>query len=93
MEIGDNSLKRAMIKSHCVDMLTRSLVEMTKKIDKALNSGAIDVDGWDPNVNPMLLPKAMVIAIMEDEADQYSAKGTSFETQISYESKNIKLFL
>jgi hypothetical protein len=85
--------KQDKIKALVADMLNESHEAMLKKIDKALNSGAIDVDNWDENYNKMILPKCIVIAIMQDESHQYDGKGTSFEKQIKKEVTNIKCFL
>lgn len=74
-------------------MLNEAVPHMRKQIERAVNSGAIDTDEWDENSSPMILPKAVLIAVMENEADQYKATGTSFEKQVKSEVKNIKYFL
>jgi len=85
--------KKNKIKSLTEDMLKESFGAMIKKIEKALNSGAIDVDSWDENYNPMILPRCIVTAILQDESTQYEAKGTSFEKEIKKETKNIRYYL
>ena len=85
--------KKKAIAQLVKDMLNESHEAMLKKIDKALNSGAVDVDEWDKTNNPMILPKCILIAILQDEATQYEAKGTSFEKQVKAEVKNIRYFL
>ena len=74
--------KRESIKSLTIDMLIESHEAMLKKVDKALNSSAIDVEQWDENINPMILPKCIVTAILKRESGQYEAKGTSFEKEV-----------
>lgn len=74
-------------------ILEDSYAKAKQNVIKAINSGAIDTDAWDEKHNPMLIPKAIVIAVLNEEADQYSAKGTSFEKFIKKESKNIGLHL
>ena len=85
--------KNDKIKKLVADMLKESQAAMVKKIDAALNSGAIDIEVWDENSNPMILPKCIVTAILENESKQYEGKGTSFEKQIKKEVKNIRYFL
>lgn len=85
--------KRDKIKEFAKQMLEISQQEMEKKIDKALNSGGLDIDNWDENCNSMILPKIIIKAILEDEADQYSAKGTSFEKEIKKEVANLKCLI
>lgn len=74
-------------------MLNESHEAMIKKIDKALNSGAIDIDSWDESHNPMILPKCITTAIMQNESAQYEGKGTSFEKEVKKEVRNIRYFL
>ena len=88
-----SNTKKKKIKALAKKMLKNSLKEMEAKIDKALNSGALDVDNWDENSNSMILPKVIVVAIMETEADQYKASGTSFEKEVKKEVKNLKCFI
>ena len=85
--------KKNKIKSLAEDMLKESFDAMIKKVEKALNSGAIDIDSWDENNNPMILPKCIVTAILQDESTQYEGKGTSFEKQVKKEVQNIRYYL
>ena len=66
---------------------------MESKIDGALNSGAIDIDSWQEDDSPMVLPKIIITAILENESTQYQGKGTSFEKKIKKEVKNLKYFI
>lgn len=86
-------IKKGKIKKLVKDMLIESHKKALANIDKALNSGCIDIDNWDENINSMVLPKTILTAILEEEARQYSARGTSFEKQIKKEVNNIKYFL
>lgn len=85
--------KKKKIKDLAVEMLTNALPKMEELVEKSLNSGALDIDSWDLNNNPMILPKTIVIAVLETEAEQYKANGTSFEKEIKKEVKNLKYFL
>jgi hypothetical protein len=75
------------------DMLTESYGVMVKRIDRAIYSGAIDIDAWNPNDKPMILPKIITTAILRNGSTQYEGKGTSFEKQIKKEVKNLQYFL
>ncbi len=79
--------KKAQIKKLALKMLKESFDKQKAKVDRALNSSAIDIDAWDENSNPMLIPKAIVVAILIDEADQHNCAGTSFEKEVK---KNVK---
>jgi len=84
---------KSEIKNLAVEMLTMALPKMEELIEKALNSGALDIDSWDSNSNPMILPKTILIAVLETEAEQYKCKGSSFEKPMNKEIKNLKYFL
>jgi hypothetical protein len=75
------------------EMLIESHENMLNKINKVLNSGCVDVEGWDEKNSPMILPKCIVTAILKDESTQYEGKGTSFEKQVKKEVENIRYFL
>lgn len=84
---------REKIKQLVVDMLNDSHDNMIKKIDKALDSGCLDIEGWEADNSPMILPKCVVTAILKNESQQYEAKGTSFEKRVKKEVSNIRLFI
>lgn len=85
--------KKAQIKKLAIQMLKESFEKAKKKVDKAIACGAIDIDAWDSKSSPMLVPKAIVTAILLDESTQYDASGTSFEKQMKKDIKNIGLYL
>ena len=84
---------KAKIKELAVEMLKNALPHMEELVEKALNSGAIDPDSWDENSNPMILPKCIVVAVLESTADQYKATGTSFEKEVKKEVRNLRCFV
>lgn len=85
--------KKDKVKQLSIDMLSQSLTAMIKQVDRAINSGAIDIDDWSEDDKPMILPKIIVTAILENESKQYQGKGTSFEKHIKKEVNNLKCFL
>ena len=85
--------KKEKVKQLAIDMLTESLAAMIKQVDKAINSGAIDIDQWSEDDKPMILPKIITTAILQTESEQYEGKGTSYEKYIKKEVKNVKYFL
>jgi hypothetical protein len=86
-------VKKHLITHLAKGVLANAFEEMNKGIEKALNSGALNLDSWNENVNPMILPKIIAIALLEDSATQLNGKGTCFEKEMSNEIKNLKLFL
>ena len=85
--------KRKQIKDLVDQILDNALAEMKAKVGKVIVSGAIDTENWSPDHDSMLIPKAIVIALLENEADQYKATGTTHERKVSKDVENIKLFL
>ena len=86
--------KKAVIKKYVKDMMKESHKVMIKRIDKALNSGAIDIDAYDPHNNFMILPRVILIAILESEADQYKpGAGSYWHRPMKKEVNNIRYFI
>jgi len=85
--------KKNKIRSYVKDMLKASHKRAIQNIDVALESGAIDLENWDNEYNPMILPKMILTAILEEEARQYSPRGLSFEKQFKKDVNNLKMFL
>lgn len=85
--------KKDKIKLLVADMLKFSYDNMIENIDKALSSGAIDIDDWDEKNVPMITPKCIMAALLEKESVQYLGLGTSHEKKIKKEVKNIRYFL
>lgn len=86
----DNKVK---IKNLVNSMLHDSYLDMIEKVDKAINSSAIDTEAWDENKNSMILPKIITLALLENATIRYSPRGTSFERHIKKEVKNLKMFI
>lgn len=85
--------KKTNIKKLVSDMLKDSNKKMLVNLEKALNSGAVDIDGWDEKNSPMILPKCIITALLQQESTQYDGTGTSFEKEIKKEVKNIRYFI
>jgi hypothetical protein len=86
--------KRELFKHRLKGMFREVEAQLEKKADKVMSSGAIDIDEWDPNDNnPMVLPKSFMVAFLRDEANQFTATGTSFEKEVKSGSKNIGYYL
>lgn len=85
--------KKAKIKSLVNCQLKVAIKQIKENVDKALNSGAIDIDGWDENYNKMVLPNTIVTAILEDGATLFDGKGTCFEKTIKKDVKNLRYFI
>ena len=85
--------KKEKLKLLVSEMLIISHESMIKKIDSILNSGAIDVDGWDENISPMIIPKCIIAALLEYQSTQFYGRGTSYEKQMKSEIRNIRYFI
>ena len=85
--------KKDQIKCLVVEMIGYSQKAMLEKLERVMNSGCIDIDGWDEKNAPMLLPKAIVTALLESESYQYSGKGTAYERKIKKDVRNIRYFI
>jgi histidinol dehydrogenase len=77
--------KKAELKKSTLEVLQEIVDSMPNKIDRVLKSGCIDFDGFD--ANSLVLPKAIIAALVEDAASDYLANKV-----IKKEYKNIKKF-
>lgn len=85
--------KTLLIQSIAEEMLEEALEAMKKNVAKALNSSAIDVEAWDEKYNFMILPKTIVIAVLENEAKQYVGSNPRVAKEMAKEAKNIKYYI
>ena len=86
--------KREKLKEAILGCLSESVEAIkTKTLDKALDSGAININDWDEENSPMILVKGIIIGILKSEAEQYSAKGTNFEKQVKGIANRIQVYL
>ncbi len=85
--------KKAKIELLANEMLKCSVENIQKSIKKAIECSGIDIESWDENSGPMILPKIILISAIENEARQHYGLGTSFEKKIKKEVKNIAYFL
>jgi len=63
--------KKEQVKKLVSEMIQESAKSMESKIDHLLSSGCIDIESWDIKQNPMVLPKTIVVAMLERESKQY----------------------
>lgn len=84
---------KAAIKKLTNQLLKEAITGIKKKIDKSLNCGALDVNSFDPENNPYVMPKTILIAAMESEADQWKGHNTSFDKEVKKGVKNLKYFI
>lgn len=85
--------KKDAIKHHVIDMINESGRAMIDKIDSALNCGALDIDSWDKDDKPMIIPHVVISALLQREINQHSGKGTSYEKKVKKELKNLSYFI
>lgn len=85
--------KKEEIKLLVKEMLLDSYEAMTKKVERAVNSGAFSLEDWEKNNAPMIIPKCIVAALLEQESQQYEGRGTGREKQIKKQIRNIRYFI
>lgn len=80
--------KKAIIEVHVEDLIEQSVQAMKRNLQKVFRSGCIDIEGYDEKANPMILPKAIITALLLEESTQYTAP-PSQEKAFKKEVKNI----
>lgn len=87
------SYKKAFIETHVLSMIDEVNSHMKDNLKKLFESGAIDIESYDTENNPMILPKCIVSALLESEIQQYNGRGTSFEKKNKQEIRNLRYFI
>ena len=85
--------KKDKIKGLVAEMIGYSQEAMLEKLERVMNSGCIDIEGWDEENGKMLLPKAIMTALLESEHYQYSGEGTTYARKQKKEVRNIRYFI
>lgn len=85
--------KKQALKDLTIKTIVNDQEKLIEKINKAIDSGCIDIDEWDPENYSMLIPKAIIRAVYLEGADQFSLSGTSFHKENEKQVKNILLFI
>ena len=88
-----NKEKKEAIKNMVNNMLTNSLESMQKNMERVLNSGCIDIEEWDGETNPYIMPRNILAALLKEEMNQYSLVGTCFERESKKQVAIIYSFL
>lgn len=84
--------KKNEIKKHVKNMFKQSENALDKKLGTLFLSGAIDIESWDENSNPLLLPKAILYAFLDLEKEQFMPGGR-LGKEVKKEAQNIKYYL
>ena len=74
--------KKEKIKEFTTEILAELFIIMHKQVEDVINSGVIDVEEWDENYAPMVVPKTIVTALLEQNSTQYDARGTSYHKEV-----------
>lgn len=83
------------VKELSMEILSYIVSEMEKDIDRAINSGALDISKWDENVKPMVIPKSIVLVLITKQTynTTLNGKNTSLEKLVKSNVKNLLNFI
>ena len=86
--------KKDAIKKHINNMLKDLMnTYIPRKIDIALKCGVLDIDSWEPDITPMIIPKTILVAALNGAADQYYPHGCGVEKQVKRDVKNLGFYI
>lgn len=77
------------IKTIAENMIDKVCVDMKQRLSDRLNDGTLDLSLYDDNDN-MILPKAILLALMEKEMSRYLGLTTDVTFKILTEKKQIR---
>ena len=78
------------IKKHVESLLADAYINMEKKIERAITCDALDIEGWDPEKNSLVIPKTIICALLEGEIHNWDGNRTGFEKQIKKDVRNLR---
>jgi len=67
-------------------LISDAVSGMRKNMEKAISSGSMNIEEADDNY---ILPRSLVIALLQEEINQFDCKGTDFEKEVKKNAKNI----
>lgn len=76
------------IKTIAENMIDKACSDMKQRLSDRLNDGTLDLSLYDDNDN-MILPKAILLALMEKEMSRYLGLTTDVTFKIITEKKQI----
>ena len=66
--------KKDHIKKLTKELLLSAYKDGQEKINSVLNSGFIEIEDYDVNDNPYIIPRKIAEAILRDQSDQIGAQ-------------------
>jgi hypothetical protein len=73
LDIDNYVTNKEKIKSLVLEMLETSHKAMINKLDNVFkHNTVINIDNWNVSNEPMIIPKNIVVALLESEANQYT---------------------
>jgi DNA replication protein DnaD len=95
-DVSNNAMSLEQTKdfvyNQALEMLEISKDLMVRSINKIINSGLVDWDSFDIN-KKMIIPKTILLAVLEEEAQGYKGKGTSLERKVRKTANKYKEIL
>ena len=82
--------KAEKVEALVLGMLSDCVDRMKKDVKKIISSSAVRHDDWDEDNDPMLLPKSILIAVLEGNAEQYLCKLSPYSIIIRKDANKIK---
>ena len=85
--------KKEKIKEIVLDEAEYVINKFAEKIDKLFEAKAINIEAWDVDNTPMIIPKCILAALLDQAILSYNGRGTGYKRQMTKEIKNIRYFL
>lgn len=92
-KLVEDKTNKEKLKATTKKILNELRREQEKYLETILNSGYSSIKSWDENNTPMILPKAICVAILKESINQIDGRGTAFEKQVKKEAATIHFLL
>lgn len=85
--------KEKIVRQLVWNMIRESAYHAQSRVTEAIKSGAINIDEYDFEHAPYVLPKTITAALLQAEIRPLLGKGTKYEKQVKKDIKNLLHFL
>lgn len=85
--------KEKIVRKLVWSMIHEAAKHAQSRITETIKSGAINIDEYDLEHAPMVLPKTITAALLQAEIRPLLGTGTKYEKQVKKDIKNILYFI
>ena len=79
-------MTKTQLRNYTNKLISEAVKGIRKNMEKAIASGSMNIQEAEDNY---ILPRSLLIALLNEEINQFDCSGTCYEKQVKKEAKNI----